>query len=72
MQSQEQIKKLRKTYPKGTKIRLIFMKGEPQMQNGLTGKVSFVDDAGQIHVNWNSGSNLALLPETDLFEIIQE
>lgn len=59
---------LRNTYPEGTKIKLIKMLGEPQMPSGLTGTVCMVDDAGQIHVNWDNGSSLALEPNADKFE----
>lgn len=48
------------------------MTGEPQMQEGLTGIVRFVDDVGGIHVNWENGSTLALLPDEDDFEIVRE
>ena len=38
----------------------------------LKGKVCYVDDAGQIHVNWENGSSLAVLPEVDSFHKIGE
>lgn len=55
---------------KGTKIKLIYMYKEPQMLSGLTGTVEFIDDAKQIHVKWENGSSLALIPEVDKFEIL--
>ena len=39
------------------------------MPPGLKGKVDMVDDAGQIHVNWENGSSLALVPAVDSFHI---
>lgn len=39
------------------------------MSPGLKGKVDMVDDAGQIHVNWENGSSLALVPGVDSFHI---
>jgi len=36
------------------------MNGETQMPFGLEGEVTHVDDIGQIHVNWDNGSTLAL------------
>lgn len=56
-----------KRYPIGSKIKLINMVDEPQMKNGLTGIVSHIDDMGQIHVKWENGSSLALIPGTDDF-----
>ena len=55
----------KENYRKGDKIFLKKMKGEKQMPYGLKGVVDFVDDAGQIHVNWDNGSTLALVPEED-------
>lgn len=55
---------------KGTKIKLIYMNNEPQMPSGLMGTVEFIDDAHQIHVRWENGSSLALIPEVDQFEIL--
>lgn len=37
--------------------------------NGQTYMVDFVDDAGQIHVY---GSGLAIIPEADEFEIVEQ
>lgn len=37
------------------------------MPDGLKGKVDFVDDAGQIHVSWENGRSLALIPGADSF-----
>lgn len=61
------IEQLRKRYPEGTRICLEAMEGEPQMPAGLKGQVFHVDDAGQIHVEWENGSALALVPGVDQF-----
>lgn len=60
------VEMLRKRYPKGTRLCLDNMEGEPQMPSGLKGEVFYVDDAGQIHVQWENGSALALT-EVDSF-----
>jgi hypothetical protein len=31
-----------------------------ELKPGATGTVSFIDDAGTLHVNWDSGSTLGL------------
>lgn len=54
-------------YKKGEKIKLIFMKDEPQMPHGLTGTIHHVDDIGQIHVTWEDGTGLALILGVDGF-----
>ncbi|WP_073104168.1 DUF4314 domain-containing protein [Hespellia stercorisuis] len=66
----EKIERLRKRYPKGMRICLDGMEGEPQMPAGLKGEVFHVDDAGQIHVGWENGSALALVPGVDKFHKI--
>ena len=43
------------------------MKNEPQMHFGLTGTITLIDDIGQIHVNWNNGSRLAISNNDDIF-----
>lgn len=65
------IKEIKEQYPKGTPVVLKNMNEEPQMPYGLKGKVEFVDDAGQIHVNWENGSSLALNIKEDTFAIIK-
>ena len=57
-------------YPAGTRIRLIRMQGEPQMEKGLEGVVTFIDDYPQVHMQWENGSSLRLDVENDLFEIV--
>lgn len=37
---------------------------------GTTGKVSYIDDIGNIHVRWETGSSLALIPEVDKFHVV--
>ena len=68
----KEIERLRKKYLEETRVRLFSMTGEPQMQEGLTGTVRFVDDNGSIHVDWDNGSTLALIPDEDDFEILKE
>lgn len=58
---------IRSTYPAGTKVILEKMQGEPQMEPGLKGEVVAVDDIGQIHVEWENGSTLALNINVDRF-----
>lgn len=63
----QRVEAIRKRYPQGTKICLDAMQGEHQMPPGLKGQVFSVDDMGQIHVQWENGSTLALLPGVDQF-----
>ena len=63
----EKIEYIKMRFPRGTKITLIYMEGEPQMPKGLTGTVEYVDDIGQVHVHWANGSSLALNLDVDKF-----
>lgn len=65
-----QAKGIKARYPKGTVVCLEHMEGEKGMPQGLKGKVSFVDDIGQIHVNWENGRSLALNTEVDSFQVV--
>jgi len=62
---------LRKQYPEGTLVCLGFM-DEQGMPSGLKGRVDHVDYSGQIHVSWENGRSLALIPGVDSFHKIGE
>jgi len=57
---------------KGKIVMLIEMFGETQMKSGLFGTIQYEDDRHQIHVNWDNGSFLALIPEKDKYKILTE
>jgi hypothetical protein len=60
-------------YPKGTRIQLIEMGDDPRpIPPGTKGTVEFVDDMGQIHMKWDNGRTLALVPSEDRFIKIEE
>lgn len=41
-----------------------------RLQSGAEGTVSLVDAIGTIHVNWDNGSRLGLVPNEDSWEVI--
>lgn len=65
------LKFIRDQYSPGTRIRLTQM-DDPYapIPSGTEGTVDFVDDAGQIHMKWDNGRSLALIPGEDLFSKI--
>ena len=67
---EKKIERLRTLYPPGTVICLDNMEDPYPVPRGSTGKVEYVDDAGNIHMKWRNGSSLALVPETDDFHIV--
>ncbi|WP_028515220.1 DUF4314 domain-containing protein [Ruminococcus flavefaciens] len=69
--SKTEIERLRKMYPPGTRIRLIFMSAEPYpLPPGSIGEVELVDDAGNINMKWECGRGLSLIAGVDSFEVI--
>jgi len=63
-----QIDEIKRAYPPGTRLQLIVdMVGEKDMPAGLMGSVTTVDDLGQLHMNWDNGRGLALVPGVDRF-----
>ena len=56
----------------GDRVRCIEMPDDPNpIEPGAEGTVRHVDDAKQIHVNWDDGRTLALIPGVDKYEIIE-
>lgn len=60
-------------YPKGTRIECISM-DDPYhpIAPGTNGTVVAVDDMGTIHMEWDNGRTLGLVPSEDEFKIIKE
>jgi hypothetical protein len=66
------VKFIKQQYPPGTRIRLDAM-NDPYnpIAPGTLGKVEFVDDIGQIHMKWDNGSGLAIIPGEDRFSVVK-
>ena len=65
MLSMLEIEKLRSEYPEGCRVVLNSMDDFYAPPEGTKGSVLMVDDRGQIHVKWDNGSTLAVVPEVD-------
>jgi hypothetical protein len=57
---------------KGTRIELIEM-NDPYapVLEGTKGTVELVDDMGTIHMKWDNGRTLGLIPDVDKFKVIK-
>lgn len=51
-------------------VKLVAMDDVQAPKKGTLGYVHSIDDAGQIHVSWENGSSLALIPGQDSFEYV--
>jgi len=43
-----------------------------ELKSGDLGTVDFVDDLDTIHVNWDNGSQLGLVPGEDQYKIVED
>ena len=66
--SKDIVDRLKAEYPEGTRIALVHM-DDPysKLKPGDRGTVKSVDDAGTVHVSWDSGSGLGLVYGEDSF-----
>ncbi|MDE6476039.1 MAG: DUF4314 domain-containing protein [Erysipelotrichaceae bacterium] len=64
---------LKNLYPSGSRIKCIKM-NDPYhpILTGMKGTVDYIDDIGTIHMHWDNGQSLGLIPEEDLFKKIDE
>lgn len=69
--NRERLERIRSSYPKGTRIELIDM-ADPYSapEPGTIGTVAGVDDAGNIMMDWDTGSHLSLIPGVDSFRVV--
>ena len=65
--SKETLSMLRKKYPEGTKVELVYM-DDPytSLTTGDKGTVRCVDDMGTIHISWDCGSSLGAVYGVDI------
>lgn len=55
---------------RGTRVRLIRCNDRyTRLQPGEEGTVSCVDALGTVHIRWDSGSHLGLIPDDDEFDV---
>ena len=68
MSKDKQIQRLKEHYVDGLRVELISINDDfCNLKKGDKGTITGVDDIGQIHVNWDKGSTLALVYGEDIF-----
>ena len=74
MISAEALRHLREQHPEGTRVELIHMDDpyNTKLIPGSKGTVRYVDDMGTIHVQWDCGSGLGLIPGEDTWKKINK
>ncbi len=70
--TEKELTALREKYPIGTIVKLISMNDVQSPHVGTIGEVTMIDDMGSIHVHWQNGSTLALIPDVDSWEILKK
>ena len=66
--TKEELEELRKTYPNGTRVRLLQMDDFQAPPVGTEGVVYGVDDTGSLLVHWEKGSSLNVIFGVDRVE----
>lgn len=72
MLSDKQVARIKAQYPKGTRVELVSM-SDPlhNLPAGERGTVFYVDVLGTIHIDWDCGSNLGVVPGVDHIRILE-
>ena len=65
------VKSIKESYPPGTRIRLDCM-SDPYcpIPRGTEGEVTMVDDMGTLHMKWDNGRSLGVVPGEDQFTVL--
>lgn len=64
--SRETVERIRKEYPVGTRVELVWMDDPQAPPIGTKGTVRGVDDAGSIRVAWDNGCGLRVAYGEDI------
>ena len=67
-----EVRRIKKTYRSGMRIRLLKMDDTQAPPIGCKGTVKGVDDVGSIMVAWDTGSSLSVIPGEDEIEILED
>ncbi len=66
------VEAIRKVYKPGDRLECVHMEDVYGVPPGTQGTVDFVDDAGNVHMKWDNGRTLSILPDIDKVKRITE
>lgn len=69
--NKELIDKIKDRFPTGTRVELIHMEDVQAPPMGTQGTVKCIDDIGTIHINWDNGSTLGVVPGEDVIRKVE-
>jgi hypothetical protein len=71
LNNRKQVERIKERYPIGTRIELLSTMDDVQgVERGTKGTVVGVDDMGTIHMKWDNGRGLGLIPGEDNFAVL--
>lgn len=70
--SYQTVRRIRESYPEGTRVELDYMEDTQAPSVGTRGTVLYTDDIGTVHVKWDTGSSLGLVYGEDRFHKVEE
>ena len=70
--NKKRIEVLKLQYPKGCTVELVNMDDKYAPPAGTKGTVVHVDDIGTVHIAWETGSTLGVVPEVDMVRRLDE
>ena len=68
--SREIVEEIRKRYPKGSRVALVFMDDTQAPPVGTLGTILGVDDIGSLIIEWDNGSHLNVIYGEDKVRIV--
>ena len=70
---EEIVNDIKERYPEGTRIVLDYMGEDPHpIEPGTRGTVRHVDDIGTVHIDFDNGRRLGLVPDENSFHKLKE
>jgi hypothetical protein len=72
--TREQLNRIKEQYPIGTVIELTADMNDAYnpIPKGMRGEVIDIDDIGTLHMKWQNGSGLGVIPSEDSFKVISK